>query len=62
MSDFGVFRRISVIEASTKSGKTEGCITWLMEMAMSGRLGVNYWWVAPISTQAALAFGRMRDI
>jgi len=42
-------RRISIIEASTKSGKTEGCITWLMEMAMSGRLGVNYWWVAPIS-------------
>src|SRR4051812_16361902 len=55
-------RRISIIEASTKSGKTEGCITWLMEMAMSGRLGVNYWWVAPISTQAAIAFGRMRDI
>jgi hypothetical protein len=30
-----------------------------MEMAMSGKLGVNYWWVAPVSSQAA--FGRMRD-
>ena len=54
-------RRISVIEASSKSGKTEGCIVWLMEMAMSGRLGVNYWWVAPVSAQAAIAFSRMRD-
>jgi phage FluMu gp28-like protein len=54
-------RRISVIEASTKSGKTEGCIVWLMELAMSGKLGVNYWWVAPVSAQAAIAFSRMRD-
>src|SRR3954452_20735741 len=54
-------KRISVIEASTKSGKTEGCIVWLMEMAMSGKNGANYWWVAPVSTQASIAFGRMRD-
>jgi hypothetical protein len=54
-------RRISVIEASTKSGKTEGCIVWLMERAVTGRRGVNYWWVAPVSSQAAIAFGRMRD-
>ena len=40
---------------------TEGCIVWLMERAMSGKLGVNYWWVAPVSAQAAIAFSRMRD-
>ena len=34
---------------------------WLMERAMSGKLGVNYWWVAPVSDQAAIAFSRMRD-
>jgi hypothetical protein len=39
-------KRISVIEASTKSGKTEGCIVWLMELAVRGKANVNYWWVA----------------
>ena len=37
-------KRISVIEASTKSGKTEGCIVWLMELAVRGKANVNYWW------------------
>jgi hypothetical protein len=56
-------RRISVIEASTKSGKTEGCITWLMEMAMSGRLGVNYWWVAHwIQEQKLVGAGEARTL
>jgi hypothetical protein len=30
-------RRISIVEASTKSGKTAGCIAWLAEMAMGGK-------------------------
>lgn len=54
-------KRISVIEASTKAGKTSGCIAWLVEEALKGRSGWNYWWVAPISDQAAIAFRRMRD-
>jgi phage FluMu gp28-like protein len=50
--------RISVIEASTKSGKTSGCIVWLIEQALAGKEGWNYWWVAPISRVARIAFTR----
>src|SRR6266705_6685365 len=52
-------RRYSVIEASTKSGKTSGCIGWLLEQAFQGKTGWNYWWVAPVSEQARIAFRRM---
>jgi Terminase RNaseH-like domain len=50
--------RYSVIEASTKSGKTAGCIAWLIEQALAGQPGWNYWWVAPVSDQALIAFRR----
>ena len=50
--------RISAVEASTKSGKTAGCIAWLIEQALSGRPGWNYWWIAPVSDQALIAFRR----
>jgi hypothetical protein len=53
-------KRISVVEASTKSGKTSGCITWLVERASQGWHGRHYWWVAPVSLQADIAFNRMR--
>ena len=52
--------RYSVIEASTKSGKTVGCITWIAEQAMQGKAGRNYWWVAPIYPQAKIAFRRLK--
>jgi hypothetical protein len=52
--------RYSLIEASTKAGKTAGCIAWLVEMALSGQPGQNYWWCAPVSDQARIAFLRMR--
>jgi hypothetical protein len=52
-------KRIAVIEASTKAGKTVGCLTWLIEQAyMNGRPGRHFWWVAPITTQAQIAFTR----
>lgn len=51
-------RRISIIEASTKSGKTSGAIAWLVEKALAGVNGQNFWWVAPVSTQADIAFRR----
>lgn len=51
--------RYSFIEASTKAGKTVGCIAWLLEQALQGQSGHNYWWVAPVSGQARIAFGRM---
>jgi hypothetical protein len=53
-------KRFSLIEASTKAGKTVSCIIWLIEQALTGRDGWNYWWVAPVSGQSAIAFTRMR--
>src|ERR1700674_4572328 len=42
------------------SGKTSGCIVWLAEQAFGGRDGQNFWWVAPVSGQADIAFRRMQ--
>lgn len=53
--------RISIIEASSKSGKTSGCVAWMFEQALAGKKGYNYWWIAPILRQANIAFGRMRN-
>lgn len=53
--------RYSVIEASTKSGKTIGCITWLLAEAwQTGKEGRNYWWVAPTFPVAKIAYRRLR--
>ncbi len=52
--------RYSLCEASTKAGKTVGCMAWLGEQAIKGRDGRNYWWVAPIFSQAKIAFRRMK--
>lgn len=54
--------RYAVVEASTKSGKTVGCIIWLVELALTeGGHGRNYWWVAPVSDQAHIAWERCKD-
>ena len=53
-------KRYGIIEASTKAGKTVGCMVWLTEQAMQGRAGWNYWWVAPIYPQAKIAFRRLK--
>ncbi len=52
--------RYAVIEASTKSGKTVGCMTWLVERALEGRKGQHFWWVAPVRSQARIAYQRTR--
>jgi phage FluMu gp28-like protein len=52
--------RYAVIEASTKTGKTVGCMVWIAERAMQGRAGRNYWWVAPIYAQAKIAYRRVK--
>ena len=52
--------RYTVIEASTKAGKTHACIIWLFEKALKGKEGYNYWWVAPVYQQAKIAFGRLK--
>jgi len=51
--------RISLVEASTKAGKTVAGIAWLFEKAFQGKAGQNFWWVAPIFPQAKIAFTRM---
>jgi hypothetical protein len=49
-----------VIEASTKSGKTSGCVVWLFEQALQGKRNQAFWWIAPVHAQALIAFNRMR--
>lgn len=52
--------RYSFIEASTKSGKTVGCILWIVDQALQGKEGYEYWWVAPIREQAKIAYRRIK--
>jgi hypothetical protein len=53
--------RYGLIEASTKAGKTRGCIAWLVEQAvMTGKENRNYWWVAPVYAQAEIAYRRTK--
>lgn len=51
--------RYSLIEATTKAGKTAGCLVWIGEQAAFGKPGRNYWWVAPVYAQAKVAWSRM---
>ena len=53
--------RYSVVEASTKSGKSVGCMVWLAEQAMVDGKNRNYWWSAPIYAQAKLAYRRLQN-
>lgn len=53
-------RRYSVIEGSTKSGKTVSCIVWIYETAVLGAPDRNYWWVAPVYSQAKIAYRRLK--
>ncbi len=52
--------RYALVEASTKAGKTAGCMVWLTEQAMQGQAGYNYWWVAPYLAQSRMVFDRLR--
>lgn len=52
--------RYAVIEASTKCGKTAGCLIWLFVSAWNAKPGNNFWWVAPIFPQAKIAFSRLK--
>lgn len=49
-------RRHSFIEASTKAGKTLGCLVWQIDQCFK-RPG-EHWWVAPVYQQARIAFKR----
>ncbi len=53
--------RYAITEATTKSGKTVGCIVWLTEQALKARTpGRNYWWVAPTFPVAKIAYQRLK--
>jgi len=54
--------RYGLCEASTKAGKTHGCIIWLAEQAFKCSAGQSVWWVAPVSIQAKIAFRRMKRL
>jgi len=52
--------RYGIIEASTKAGKTTGCLIWLLEQALfNGGDGRNFWWVSPVFAQADDCYNRM---
>lgn len=53
--------RYGIVEASTKSGKTVGCIAWFVEQGMKGKPGQNFWWVAPNYNQAEIAYRRIKQ-
>lgn len=61
--------RITVTEAATKVGKTFSHLFWLFELAHGGnnfyyfnaiKSGMNFWWVAPVYSQAEIAYKRMK--
>lgn len=57
----GKTARYGICEASTKAGKTVGCMAWLGEQAVTGLGdGREYWWVAPVYRQAKIAYSRMK--
>jgi hypothetical protein len=52
--------RFSIVEASTKSGKTVGCLAWILEQTLKLKDGQNTWWVAPVSGVARIAYRRIK--
>src|SRR6185295_15069093 len=51
--------RFAIVEASTKSGKSAGCFTWLFEKALQApHRGARYYWVAPWYKTAKIMFDR----
>lgn len=53
--------RYTVTEAATKTGKTASHIVWLLEQALTALPNQSVWWVAPVFSQAEIAFNRMRN-
>ena len=54
--------RFTITIASTKIGKTFSHIWWIFKRAHEpwNRQGYNHWWVAPVHSQAEIAFNRIR--
>jgi phage FluMu gp28-like protein len=55
--------RYSCIEATVKAGKTSGALAWILADAWNrGEIGRNWWWIAPVQSQANIAFERMKNM
>lgn len=55
--------RYTITEASTKAGKTFSHLWWLFEQANNPpKIGANYWWIAPVYSQAQIAFSRVKRV
>lgn len=55
--------RFTVTEAATKIGKTFSHLWWLFELAHTPpKKGANYWWIAPVYSQAKIAFTRLKRV
>lgn len=52
--------RFTITEAATKVGKTYSHLFWLFDEAHKGQEGFEYWWVAPVYSQAEIAFKRLQ--
>lgn len=54
--------RFTLTEASTKAGKTFAHIFWIFERAHEpwNKPNYNHWWIAPVYSQAKIAFKRLR--
>jgi len=55
--------RFVACEASTKSGKTLGCIVWIYEQCIlpERKQGDNVWWIAPVYKQTEIAYNRLKN-
>lgn len=55
--------RFTVTEGATKIGKTFPHLWWLFEKSHHPpKKGANYWWIAPVYSQAKIAFSRLRRV
>lgn len=55
--------RFTITEAATKVGKTFSHLWWLFELSHKPpKRGANYWWIAPVYSQAKIVFNRLRRV
>ncbi|TPV94853.1 MAG: hypothetical protein B7733_13025 [Myxococcales bacterium FL481] len=54
--------RYSVCEATTKGGKTLGALVWLASELLKDPRPLNWWWVAPVYTQAEIGYRRAKKM
>lgn len=55
--------RYTVTQAATKIGKTFSHLWWIFEIANNPpKKGANYWWIAPVYSQAKIAFNRLKRV